>query len=129
MFEACIAVLWKKIGNEVLLTPAQNDKGADVVVFGERKNILIQVKQSINNIGDSALGEVLKSKGFYKDMYSEEFQLAVVTNSHFTDNARDLAKKNKIKLFGRSDLIKLINEFQVTFDEVLQADYNRSEKI
>ena len=77
-FEAAVAALWKKSGaDRVLLTPKSKDKGADVVVFGEGKNILLQVKQSNQIIGDTAVGEITKSKGYYDHYYQLNFTLGI----------------------------------------------------
>ncbi len=51
LFEAAIAILLeKKFKGNSLLTPQTNDKGAYIIFFGNKNNLLVQVKQSKNKL-------------------------------------------------------------------------------
>jgi len=59
MFEAAIALLLeRKYNGYSKLTPVSNDKGADIIFFGDEFNLLIQVKQSINYLGIASGQEI-----------------------------------------------------------------------
>jgi SNF2 family DNA or RNA helicase len=125
LFEAFIAVLWRKQGFKTVLTPVNNDKGADVIAFSENRNVLFQVKQGSSNISDSAIGEIMKSSGFYSAKYQQTFSLAVISNQKFTQNTKQLAAANDIKLIGREDLITFLKKFSVHELEVSKMDGER----
>jgi len=109
----------------VILTPRSNDKGADVVVFSEKENLLIQVKQSNKPIGDTPIGEILKSKGYYENKYQNSFSLAVVTNNRFNENAEIMAKTNGVQIYDRFQLSQYIKEHPLTLDEIIKMERKR----
>ncbi|KAA3596256.1 MAG: helicase SNF2 [Calditrichaeota bacterium] len=118
LFEAAIGVLMRKNNYEAKLTPKSKDKGADLVCFSENKNLLIQIKQSINIVSDSCIGEILKAEGFYKEKYLKTFQLVALTNSEFTAQAIELASSNSVKLITRENLLELVKENRIFMSEI-----------
>jgi len=128
-FEAAIAAIFRKKGFDVILTPKSNDKGADVIALSENRNLLIQVKQSVNPINDKAIGEVLKAKGYYESKYGKGFSLAVASNSVFNSNALIMAENNNIREFDRSDIQKFVSAHPLYFSEIRQAEKERYTQI
>ncbi|BAW28160.1 hypothetical protein MTHERMMSTA1_02790 [Methanosarcina thermophila MST-A1] len=104
-FEEFMKHVYEQLGYSVYHTPKSRDQGADLILTSkERKRIAVQVKRSSSKVSNSAVQEVVAAKGFYKCTKG-----IVVTNSYFTDSARQLAKANFIDLVDRNELEKLIN--------------------
>lgn len=118
-FEAAVAILFEKMFNgNSYLTPVTNDKGADIVFFGENANYLIQVKQSGSALGISSGQEIKYAIPEYKSKYAREFIPTVVSNSLFTQNAIDLAQQNDIELIDRNILKKWIKENHLNTNDI-----------
>lgn len=128
MFEAAIGQLFSN-NNQVQLTPYSNDKGADIVIRGNGSNLLIQVKQSKNINGSDGVQEVVGALNYYKQIYIEDFKLAVVTNTDFTANAYDLASANNVELFNRERLIEMLSNNEIKENELVILNNNRLIKI
>jgi SNF2 family DNA or RNA helicase/HJR/Mrr/RecB family endonuclease len=118
-FEAAVALLLERVfqGNS-FLTPKSNDKGADIVLFGKNKNFLVQVKQSLNQLGISSGQEIKYALPEYQKKHEKIFEPYVITNNHFSSNAIDMAEQNGIKLVDRETLKMWIKEFNVTLTEI-----------
>lgn len=128
MFEAAVGQLFYN-NNQVQLTPNSNDKGVDIIVKGSENNILIQAKQSKNIAGSEGVQEVVAALNYYKKVYSEDFKLAVVTNSDFTANAYELARLNDVKLINRNNLIEMISNIQIREGDLVLLNNNRLTRI
>jgi restriction system protein len=77
--------------------------GADLVLEKDGAHIVLQAKRYKQNVGITAVQEVIGAKAHYKA------QLAwVICNSFFTDAAATLAKSNQVTLFDRKQLISMI---------------------
>lgn len=118
-FEAAIAILIeKKFGGNSYLTRISNDKGADIIFFGDVDNSIIQIKQSRSKLGISSGQEIFYAVNEYKTRYKKDFQPKVITNNYFTQNAIEMAKQNDIELIDR-DIIKIwIKENQLDINEI-----------
>lgn len=118
-FEAAIALILEKVfkGNS-FLTAKSNDKGADIVFFGDDRNILVQVKQSSNQLGISSGQEIKYALPEYKRKYDKAFEPYVITNNFFSSNAIDMGVQNKIELIDRDTLKKWIKKFNLTLAEI-----------
>ena len=128
-FEAAIGAIYKKKGCEIILTPKSNDKGADVIALSNSRNYLIQVKQSKYPINDSAIGEVLKAKGYYKNLYDERFYLTVATNSMLNENAKIMSKNNGINIYDRANIKKFLGHEKLFLSEISSIEEKRKDKI
>lgn len=104
-FEEFMKRVYEQLGYSVYHTPKSGDQGADLILTSkEKKRIAVQVKRYSGKVSNSAVQEVVAAKGFYKCTEG-----IVVTNSYFTDSARQLAKANFIDLVDRNELEKMIN--------------------
>lgn len=118
-FEAAIAILFEKThdGN-AWLTPVSNDKGADVIFFGESSNLLIQVKRSASRLDITSGQEIIYALPEYRNKYQKEFSPIVVTNNFFTKNAVDLAEQHGVELIDRNTLKKWIIENHIDTNDI-----------
>lgn len=107
-FEEYLKVLFKKLGYKSALTRKTGDFGADLVLIGRNK-IVVQAKRYgfKNKVGVDAVREVYASKAYYK-----ADEAWVVTNSFFTEQAKELADACGVKLLNRNELQKFIVEVQ-----------------
>jgi SNF2 family DNA or RNA helicase/HJR/Mrr/RecB family endonuclease len=131
LFEAAIALLYKKQGFEVFLTPYSNDKGVDVVAERENNLFLLQVKQSKSSIGIEAIQEIYTAKNYYKSKfnYKDEPTLFVVTNNNFSNSAQTLAHTNGITLINRVQLQNMLNQNGINLLEINKIESQRMSRI
>jgi len=99
-FEEYLAAHFKQHGYKVKLTPESGDYGADLILEGNGERIAVQAKRHIDKVGNGAVQEVLGALGYYKAKRG-----VVVSNSHFTANARTLAEANNVELWDRDKII------------------------
>ena len=86
-------------------TSATGDQGADLIVKHEGRTIIIQAKRWESVVGNKAVQEVIGAMQFYAG--DEGW---VVTNSKFTQSAKALAQKAKIRLIDGDDLKEWVNK-------------------
>lgn len=129
LFEAYVASLYTKQGFQVYLTPFTNDKGADVVALSPKGNYLIQAKQSQSTISNDAIQEVVTSKKYYENHFSEKFNLVVLTNNYFGSSATTLSNSNEVEKIDRTKLESLIRRFPVTIKDINRHESQRLQKI
>ncbi|MCR0145854.1 restriction endonuclease [[Clostridium] innocuum] len=84
------------------VTQASNDYGVDIVAVKDGIRYAIQCKYYSNSVGNTAIQEIYAGKEYYDCHVA-----AVITNSYFTKNAIELAKKNKVILWDGEYLKKL----------------------
>lgn len=103
-FEEFMKYVYEQLGYSVCQTPRSGDQGADLILTSKKRRTAVQVKRYTGKVSNSAVQEVVAAKGFYKCTEG-----IVVTNSYFTDSAKQLAKANFIDLVDRNELEKMIN--------------------
>lgn len=104
-FEEFMKYVYEQLGYSVYHTPFSGDQGADLILTSKGKTkIAVQVKRYSGKVSNSAVQEVVAAKGFYKCTEG-----IVVTNSYFTDSAKQLAEANLIDLVDRNGLEKMVN--------------------
>ena len=81
------------------LTESSHDYGADLVVKKRGEKIVVQAKRYEKNVGIAAVQEAVGSIAYY-----DADRAMVVTNSGFTQSARNLARQNDVELWGRYDI-------------------------
>jgi restriction system protein len=101
VFEQYLEVLFRRRGYKVELTKFAGDYGGDLVVRKDGVRTVVQAKRYTKNAGVRAVQEVVAAKGYYDCAAA-----MVVTNSGFTRQAQELARKNKVTLWARDRLIR-----------------------
>ncbi|NLN94460.1 MAG: hypothetical protein GX130_14330 [Candidatus Hydrogenedens sp.] len=124
LFESACAMLFEKKGFQTKVTRQSNDRGADVICFGETKNVLLQVKKIKGQLGSSVVGEVLAAVGFYEERYNCKFSTAIVTNAELTKGAQQLTVANGVEFYGRKFLEETL-ETGVYLSEILGKERER----
>lgn len=103
--EACVKLLQHNGFYDVQRTPNTGDFGIDILATYREERIAIQCKRYIKNIDNSAVQEAAAGKVYYDVDFA-----AVLTNSHFTQSAYDLAEKNEVLLWDREDLVEMLRK-------------------
>lgn len=129
LFEAYVASLYTKQGFQVYLTPFANDKGADVVALSPNGNYLIQAKQSQSSVSNDAIQEVVTSRNYYENHFSEKFKLVVLTNNFFGSSATTLSNSNEVEKIDRIKLERLTQTFPITIQDVNRHESQRLQRI
>jgi restriction system protein len=102
-FEYYLSYLFQTQGYRTEVTRAAGDFGADLVISGGGKRIVVQAKRYATNVGIKAVQEVQASIAHYKASNAW-----VVTNSDYTEAAYTLAKSNGVRLINRQQLIEMM---------------------
>jgi restriction system protein len=102
-FEEVCAEIFRRNGFKVASTKSSGDQGADLVLEGRKERAVVQTKRYKGKVGNWAVQEVLAAKGFYAAQ-----RALVVTNSSYSNSARQLAVANGVELLDRRDLAKML---------------------
>lgn len=103
-FEEYIAKLLKKYGYKTTVTSRSGDYGVDVIAVDPNKvRYAIQCKCYSNKLGNSPIQEVVAGMKKYNCQVG-----VVATNNYFTENAKELARVNDVKLWDRNTLKEMI---------------------
>jgi restriction system protein len=100
VFEQYLEVLFERRGYKVERTKFVGDFGGDLVLRKDGTKTVVQAKRYTKNVGVKAVQEVVAAKGYY-----DCDAAMVVTNSTYTNQARELARKNNVDLWDRERLI------------------------
>ena len=100
-FEYYLKLRFEREGYKVEMTKASQDYGADLILKNRNESVVVQAKRYDANVGTAAVQEVVAAKEYY-----QADNCMVVTNSHFTINALNLAEVNDVELRDRDDLLK-----------------------
>lgn len=132
LFEALIAVIYKKNADRVILTPGGSDHGCDVIVIGwgeERQNLLIQCKSTSQDQLNSevAIREVEGARPFYEKALGIVFNKKCLHTtakkiSQRTQRAGDVCG---VTIYCRSWLAEMLNNKKIKKSEIIAADINR----
>ncbi len=103
-FERYVAVLLRANGfSNVQMTKASGDYGVDVLASKDGERYAIQCKRYAKNVGVKSVQEVYAGAPMYRAT-----RCAVITNMYFSDNGRTLANKLGVKLWDRTDLMRMM---------------------
>lgn len=102
-FEQYLKPIFERQGYLTRVTKCSGDYGADLILRKGRKKYVVQAKRYSNNIGVSAIQQVVSAVKYYKANNA-----IVVTNQNFTPAAFQLAKANGVRLIDRKELAKMI---------------------
>jgi restriction system protein len=120
-FEKYLEAFYERAGYNVERTKYIGDYGADLVL--ERSGIrkVIQAKRWKGKVGVKAIQEVAAAKGYYGCQ-----EAMVVTNSYYTEQAKQLARSNNIELWDRKKLIAALSGLS-SASELTSNDKKNSE--
>ncbi len=107
-FEKYLEQLFRLQGYKANMTRAQGDYGADLVISRNGEKIVVKAKRYSKNVGLKAVQEVHGAIAHYKASAGW-----VVTNSGYTQQARNLAVSNNVRLIGRDELVEMILRVRV----------------
>jgi len=100
-FEKYLEVMFERLGFKVERTRYIGDYGADLVTQRDGIKTVIQAKRHKDKVGVKAIQEAVAAKGYYGCE-----KAMVVTNSYYTNQAKELASKNQVELWDRKDVVK-----------------------
>jgi len=98
-FERLLADRFRASGWRVTMTPKDSDYGADLILERRSDKVAVQAKRYTSTVGISAVQQVIGAIHHYKASRG-----MVVTNSHFTPNAIELAASADVELWDRDAL-------------------------
>jgi restriction endonuclease Mrr len=114
-FELQLKEAFEAMGYQVEMTPKSGDQGVDLLLISSgnpKKKIAIQAKRYAAPVGNAAVQEVYAGRAFYSASLA-----AVVTNATFTEHAKRLAKRLRVRLIDGSELTQwLSNKPHQPFD-------------
>lgn len=104
-FEQFVKGLLSRMGYDSYLTPRSGDQGADIIATKDGIKYAVQTKRisRFHLVSNRAVQEVVAAKAFYNCD-----QAIVVTNSQFSASAKNLALRNNVDLWDRSQLDEYI---------------------
>ena len=105
-FEQYAADLLETVGfDDVELTSSSHDQGADIIMMRDGVRFAVQCKVYSTRLSNTPVQEITAAREYYGCHVG-----IVITNSYFTDSAVDLAAANRILLWDRAYLARLIDE-------------------
>ncbi|SEQ47005.1 Sel1 repeat-containing protein [Virgibacillus subterraneus] len=124
-FEEFISDLFTKMGFTCEITQYSKDQGIDVIALKNGSGFAIQTKRykESSKVPNSAIQEVVAGLNYYNIEKG-----IVVTNSYFTESAKDLSKSNNIILWDRSELQLRINQYYSEIDNALLSETESLER-
>ena len=90
---------------KVELTVSSHDQGADIIMSRDGVRYAVQCKVYSTRLSNTPVQEITAAREYYGCHVG-----IVVTNSYFTDSAVELAAANRILLWDRAYIAKLIDE-------------------
>jgi len=105
-FETYVARILKESGyQDIRGTPTTGDQGADLIAKKDGRTVVIQVKRYQGTVGNKAVQEVAAAVHFYG-----AHEGWVITNATFSQAAKALAQKNRIRLIDGTELGRMTNQ-------------------
>ena len=103
-FEAFLAEVFQERGYGVETTAKTGDQGVDLIISRQGTRVAVQAKGYVGHpVGNGAVQEVHAGKVFHGCQMA-----ALVTNSRFTDSARELAERVHCVLIDGSQIPDLV---------------------
>ncbi|MCD6159310.1 MAG: restriction endonuclease [Kosmotoga sp.] len=121
-FERFLLLLFRRLGYNAHLTGRGKDQGADLVIKKRFLRTAVQAKRYSNSVGNAAVQQVYASRKIYNCR-----KAMVVTNSRFTREARELARKTGVVLWDREKLIRHMVKAGITPKIVGKIITNRAD--
>ena len=105
-FEHYVAKLMTHRGYRAEVTHSSGDSGVDIVAAKEKVRYAVQVKRHKGGVSRRAVSDAVAGAALYKCNAA-----MVVTNSYFTDGAKQLAEANGCRLIDRDVLAQWIQDY------------------
>ena len=115
-FEQFLKRLFLYRGYQVSETARTGDYGADLVLKRDGATTVVQAKRYNANVGARAIQEIYSARHHYHADH-----MMVVTNTHFTRQAIEMATEQEIELIDREELITLMSEVRSEIESTLTA--------
>jgi hypothetical protein len=127
LFEALVACLLEAEGYKTILTARSNDHGADALGFGEGELWLVQAKHTKKDtlIGSVAMADLMAASMSYSKPLACSLHLLAVTNGNFSEETRNEAERNGIKLLDRHKLMARLRSSPVSMGTVYVRENDR----
>jgi restriction system protein len=122
-FEKYLEVMFERLGFKVERTRYIGDYGADLVTQRDGIKTVIQAKRHKDKVGIKAIQEAVAAKGYYDCK-----KAMVVTNSFYTNQARELALKNGVVLWDRKDVVKHLLQIKKSGEVLTATVYSSATK-
>lgn len=103
-FEYFLYYFFRKHKIKTKITPYTHDFGADLIIKYRGDKIVVQAKRWKDNVGIQAVQETIGAVAYYNCDRG-----IVITNSHYTLSAYELAKKSNVMLIDRKGLTLMLN--------------------
>ena len=124
-FEYFCADILKKNGfYDVKVTKGSGDQGVDILAEKDGIKYAIQCKNYSTHLGNTSIQEVNAGKTFYNCHVG-----VVMTNSYFTQGAKDLAKATGVLTWDRAYLQRMIDYANVSPKPQQQFSYQQNEEV
>lgn len=120
-FELLVACLYERAGYKTKYVGGPGDRGADVLCFGQKNNLLIQVKHTEAGHAQhtAAINEARGAKSYYEKKEGVLFKLVAVTNGRFSQNAESLSLQgDPVELVDYSRLREIMRSETVLYSHL-----------
>lgn len=107
-FEKSLLKLFRKLDFKAELTLASGDQGADLLLYKNNVSYAVQAKRYSTKVGNKAVQEVIAGRLFYQTEAA-----IVVTTNYFTPSAIELARKSKVIIWDRDNLLKQVTRLSI----------------
>jgi HJR/Mrr/RecB family endonuclease len=132
-FEALAAVLERRQGGRVILTPRSGDGGIDVLAVKPREVRLIQCKHTSSGaqVDRDVVAEVINAYEGYRARYLRgltpafAFRPVLLTNGSFTRQARREAGARDVQLVADTELGRMLEATPCTRGEIEEMETRR----
>jgi len=122
-FESFLKKLFEALDFVVVHTKLSGDQGADLIIMKDGEKTAVQAKKYSGKVSNKAIQEVVASKKYYQCNNS-----MVVTTGEFTNSAIELAISNKVELWDKNKLQKIVNEVNNSSNNSLKRTHEASLK-
>lgn len=107
-FEQFLVKLFGEMKYKTIITQASRDQGADLIIENFNGKTIVQAKRYTGNVPNSAIQQAVAAISHYGCNNA-----MVVTNSYFTESAKELAQSNNVELWDRTHLCKVLDFYRV----------------
>ncbi len=127
-FEACVAALLEAEGQDVVLTCASGDGGADVLAIGGKGFLAVQVKhaRASGQVGAEAVRDVLAGMDTYRGRLGGTWHGVIVTSGEPSQECQREAYTLGVGIVSRADLLRRIGTVNVSLQSVLRSSEQRA---